>query len=240
MELARHVLSKCTHQAPVPENKSITTRDILGMMEHFGLIAKFAENIYFVPAQLGSPSPEELLEKEPRPFDPCPLYIDFPSHFVPHGFFYQLVSRCIGWCSKYCDPLPKVLNCAAMFIIGRPVGTHEFTLVCKKRFIKVIVNRIADELSAEAEEVPCLVREFLEKDLELPWFSNLKYKLRVACPLCAGKMCHEHGGICTHEECLCLLDVVKPGGQLLCYKRRKPLRVPKLDEWFPQRIRLQV
>ena len=132
-----------------------------------------------------------------------------------------------------------------MFFIGKPVRTHELTLVCKKRFIKVVVNQIADELSVEAEMVPSLVREFLEETLkcmktELPWFRNLKYELRVACPLCPGKACREHKEICTREDCLCLLDVVKPGEQLFCCKRRKQLRVPKLDEWFHQRIRLQV
>ena len=245
MEFARHLLSKFTQQASVPESKSITEKDILGMMERFGLIAKFADGIYFVPAQLRSPSPEDLLEKEPTSFDPCPLYIDFPSGFVPHGFFSQLVSRCICWCSKTCDLRPKLFHCAALFFIGKSIRTHELTLVCKKRFIKVIVKQVADKLSAEAEEVPSLVREFLEETLkciktELPWFRNLKYELQIACPLCSGKMCREHKEICTHEDCLCLLDVVKPGEQLFCRKRSKQLRVHKLDEWFPQRIRLQV
>ena len=79
MKLARHLLSKFTQQASNPESKSITEKDILGMMERFGLIAKFADEIYFVPAQLRSPSPEDLLGKEPTSFEPCPLYIDFPS-----------------------------------------------------------------------------------------------------------------------------------------------------------------
>lgn len=240
MELARHLLSKFTQQASVPESKSVTERDILGLMERFGLIAKFADEIYFVPAQLRSPSHEELLEKEPKSFDPCPLYIDFLSRFVPHGFFYQLVSRCICWCSKYCDPHPKLSRCDAMFLIGKPAVTHELILHCKKRFIRVVVRQISDESLVEAKEIPCLVREFLEETLELPCFSSVKYKLRIACPLCPGKTCHKHKEICTREDCLCLLDVVKPGGQLFCYELRKPVTVSKLDEWFPQRIRLQV
>ena len=240
MELACHLLSKFTQQVSGPESKSVTVRDILGMMERFGLIAKFVDEIYFVPAQLRSPSPEDLLEEEPTFIDPCPLYIDFPSGFVPHGFFSQLVSRCICWCSKYCEPLPKLSHCAAMFFIGKPVWTHELTLLCKKRFIKVIVKQIADKLLAEAEEVPCLVRKFLEEGLELPWFKNLKYELRVTCPLCPEKKCHKHEEICTHEDCICLLDVAKPGEQLFCYKRRRPITVTNLEKWFPQRTRLQV
>lgn len=249
MDLVHDVFSKFTQQA------SITETDILGMMERFGLIAKFTsptEESYFVPAQLRSPLSEDLCVKEVPSSNLCPLYVDFLSGFVPHGFFSQLVSRCIRWCSEKCfKHLPKLFQCAAKFFIGTPV-THNLILVCKKRFIKVILSQIkpvTESLSAQAEEVhvPSLVRRFLEDTmndlkLELPWFSNLEYELRVACTLCPeSRKCPEHKEIsCTHEDCLCLLEMVPPREQLFCRESGGEVIVHNLDKWFSQRITLQV
>lgn len=255
MDLVHHVFSKFTQ----PE--SITETDILGMMERFGLIAKFTsptEESYFVPAQLRSPSSEDLRVKEFPSSNLCPLYVDFGSPlddrlrsgFVPHGFFPQLVSRCIRWCSKKCfKSRPKLFQCAAKFFIGTPV-THNLILVCKKRFIKVILSQIKPDtelLSAQAEEVhvPSLVRRFLEDTLndlkqELPWFSNLEYELRVACTLCPERICREHEKIsCTHEDCLCLLEMV-PAGEQFCHESEEYVTIHNLDKWFSQRTTLQV
>ena len=205
---------------------------------------------YFVPAQLRSPTPEDLGEEEPPSWDPCPLYLDFLSGYVPHGFFSKLVSRCIRWCSdnKF-EELPLLFLGAAKFFIGKPVS-HHFTFVCKKRFIKIVVNQIESddrELSMAGEDDVCsLVRKFLEdtlKDmkLNLPWLSNLEYRLSVACPLCPERMCFNHDQVsCTHEDCLCLREMAPPGKQLFCRESRKPFMVSQLDKWFFTKSRIQV
>ena len=246
MKLVRRVFSKFTQPG------SITEKDILWMMERFGLIAKFTsptDESYFVPAQLTSPSSENLCVEVLSSSNLCPLYVDFLSGFVPHGFFCQLVSRCIRWCSKNCfKQPPKLFQCAAKFFIGTPV-THNLILVCKKRFIKVILNQLksaTELLSAQAGEVPSLVRGLLEGTLndlkgELPWFSNLKYEVRVACPLCPERICPEHEEIsCTNEDCLCLLKMQPPGEQLFCRESGGEATVHNLDKWYSQRITLQV
>ncbi|KAJ7358725.1 hypothetical protein OS493_022171 [Desmophyllum pertusum] len=96
MELVDHVFYKFIQQG-------LVKKDILDMMERFGLIAKFSPSPtdvkYFVPAQLKSP-PKRVCDVEPSSHDPCPMYVHFVVGFVPHGLFSQLVSRAISWCSK--------------------------------------------------------------------------------------------------------------------------------------------
>lgn len=251
MELVRRIFSKFTQQ-----KDSVTEKDILGMMERFGLIAESSTSPndvnYFVPAQLRNPSPEDLCE-EVSSWDPCPLYVNFPSGYVPHGFFSQLISRCIRWCfENECAHQPKLYDCAAQFFIGNSKRvTHHLTLVCKKRFIKIIARHepnaheasMADE---EELEVGGRVREFLEstlKDmkLKLPWLSNLLYELSVACPLCPKRKCKKHHRIsCTHEDCLCLQEMVPPGEQLFCRESGASFGVPQKDYWFSSRTMPQV
>ena len=90
MQLVEHVFSKYCQ-------KGVPKEDILNMMEHFGLIVKFATSPsdihYFVPAQLKTP-PKALRKMEPSSSDPCPLYLHFLEGFVPYCLFFQLVSRC--------------------------------------------------------------------------------------------------------------------------------------------------
>lgn len=116
MELVRLVFSDFIME------DSVTEKDILDMMEGFGLIAKFATSTdvkYFVPAQLKT-SPKHLYEMKPEPFHPCPLYIDFLNGFVPHGIYYQLVSRCIRWCSEYGgQEQPSLYNGGASVFISK-------------------------------------------------------------------------------------------------------------------------
>ena len=249
MELVRHVFSKFI------KKDSVTEKDILDMMERFGLIAKFATSTregakYFVPAQLRS-LPKNLCEMKPSPPDPCPLYLDFLNGFVPHGIFYQLVSRCIRWCSEngYKRP-PTLYDHGAKFFVEKQF-IHQLILVCKKRYIKIVLNHrkpVNEACLAEAEEVACDVRSFLEGTLEdlsrqLPWRGNLKYELRVACPFCPteGNTCQDHSQIsCTHEDCVCLLTMA-PAEQLTCEKSfsDETPTIRGLEKWF-SRIRLQV
>ena len=249
MELVHHVFSKFI------KKDSLAEKDILDMMERFGLIAKFAMSTrqgekYFVPAQLSS-SPKDLCEMKPSPPDPCPLYLDFLNGFVPHGIFYQLVSCCIGWCSEngYQEP-PVLYKHAARFFIGKQL-IHTLILLCKKKYIKIVLQYkkpVTKAYLAEAEKVACDVRSFLEgtlKDLseQLPWRGNLKYELRVACPFCPteGNACRDHSQIsCPHEDCLCLVTMA-PAGQLKCRKSvsDKIPTIPGLEKWF-SRVRLEV
>ena len=168
--------------------------DILSLMEHYGLIAKFSPNEkprYFVPAQLTS-TPAELCEKKPSDCDPCLLYVNFTEGFVPYGLFSQLLSRCIVWCSESGFPEePKLHDCGAKFRIGNP-AIYSLVLICRKRSIKVLLTEIklssGSSHTASKELKPWEVRVFLQKTLaslsELPWLRSLQYDWCVACTVC--------------------------------------------------------
>ena len=190
---------------------------------------------------------------KPSPSDPCPLYIDFLNDFVPHGIFYQLVSRCIRWCSETgCQQPPDLYDHGARLFFGKQL-IHQLILLCEKRYIKIVLKhgKPVNETAylAEAEEVASDVRSFLEITLEdlsrqIPWRGNLRYELRVVCPFCPveGKTCSAHGMIsCTLEDCLCLLKMA-PAEQLICLKcfSNEIPTVPGLEKWFSSRIGVQV
>ncbi|XP_022798203.1 uncharacterized protein LOC111336387 [Stylophora pistillata] len=242
MELVRHVFSKF-----IKEN-SVAEKDILDMMERFGLVAKFVRSKqepvqYFVPAQLKA-LPKDLCEMETSEFDPCPLYLDFFNGFVPHGVFYHLVARCIGWCSENGFRRPPTLyNRAARFFILKK-SIHQFILLCRTRYIKIILKHrkpVSEAGLAEGAEVAEDLRNFLGRTLEdmsqqIPWRGNLKYELCVECPFCPTerKSCQNHGKIsCTHEDCLCLLKMA-PVERLLCEKCLcdEEASFPGLEKWF--------
>ena len=243
MELVDHVFSKYCQQ------KGLIKEDILNMMEQFGLIVKFTTSptneMHFVPCQLKTP-PEFLCEMELSPSDPCPLYLHFISGFVPHGLFCQLVSRCTRWYSESgFKETPHFFDGAARFFIGKK-SFHQFIILCRKRFIKIIltqpkeINLEVNQASlAETNEVAILVRKFLEETLqtlirELSWFKNLEYDWCVACPGCLRheQVCSIHEQKwCTHEDCLCLLKV-DGGIPRHCQKRLERPTLPGLEKWF--------
>ena len=227
--------------------------DILDMMERFGLIAKFSTSPtdakYFVPAQLKS-SPEELCKMEPSQTDPCPLYLRFVHGFVPHGLFSQLVSRSIHWCCKtWPTRHPKLYQNGAWFVIGKQI--HDFILICKKNFVKIVVRQRAqsNQISRkESEELASLVRGFVEGTLqnlsqELRNLSGPQYELCVACPYChqgtdqVGAECSNHGKLsCLDEECFHLLEISK-GQPLICMRKvcDQVREVHGLEKWFLER-----
>ena len=233
MELVDHVFSKCCQQQSLIK---WIKEDILNMMEQFGLIVKIitstspTNEMYFVvPCQLKEP--ETNLEIAPSHSDPCPLYLHFLGGFVPHGFFWQLVSRCSRWCSeskfKHAQP-PKVFPAASEFIIEKE-RTHQLILLCKKRFIKVILTHSQPEHGAsfaEAREVAILVRTFLEgtvQDLrhEHSWLSNFDCHFCVVCPNCLPKKeaCCIHDVVsCDNEDCMCFLEILEEGKLKHCQK----------------------
>ena len=204
------------------------------MMDQFGLIAKYitspTNEMYFVPCQLKTP-PEALCEIEPSPLDPCPLYLHFRGNFVPHGFFWQLVSRITKWCSKggFTQP-PRFFLAASRFFMQKKSIHHQLTLLCKKRFIKIVLTHselVYRALFSEAREFAILVRTFLEETVqdlrrELPWLGNLKCDFCVACPGCLRK-----------EE-MCLLKVLEEGQPSHCPSSLdgKVPTVLGLEKWF--------
>ena len=198
--------------------KGVVKSDILSLMEHFGLIVQFSTSScdsetsesYFVPAQMIAGS-ESLPDIEPSRYDPCPLYIDFCTGFVPHGLFAQIVSRSIRWVSEMtvrrktssgCNPLrkrvkseatPDIKLCqnGACFIVRRNIA-HRLKLICEKRFIKILLKK--DEKAQQSQEdssneIAAQVLEFLENTLQdlsekFRYLHGLQYRLCVACPSC--------------------------------------------------------
>ena len=217
--------------------------DILEMMEQFGLIVNFTllpgNKKYLVPCQLKTP-PDELCEIKPLPSDPCILYLRFRGSFIPYGFFCQLVARCVTWCCPAGSELPNLYNGASRFFIGREQN-HQLILVCKKRFIKIILNEIQQDDSpfdggANLQDVAIKVRRFLEHTTQT--ISKLAYELCVECPFCQEKQkqCDYHGQfLCPNEYCMCLLKVTADGSFKNCTKSFvcvKP-KLAQLQRWFP-------
>ena len=215
-------------------------------MEQFGLIAKFSPSSsdvkYFVPAQLKA-SPVELSAVQPSPSDPCPLYVHFVVGFFPHGLFTQLVSRSIRWCSMQgSTQYPKLYQNGARFVIGKQI-IHHLILICKKRFIKVVLKQITHSQQVSTE-VAAQVREFVEGSLhglsqDLPYLRGLQYQLCVACPYCQQENCectNHRKMACTHEDCLHLLEL-KQGESLICMETfcDTELTVLGQEKWFSQR-----
>lgn len=222
------------------------------MMELYGLIAKFSfvpsageeEERYFVPAQLRS-SPSVLCENKPSKCDPCPLYLHFLNGFVPHGLFPQLLSRCIRWCSERGSrQAPNLYRNGARFFIGMQI-IHNLILICKKRFIKIILKQKGPPSAvppALAASMACEVRSFLEDTLrslsvEFSWLRNLRYELCVACASCfkPSEECAKHrSSFCAHEDCLHLLRVTPEEQLPICPKSfyDEAVEVPGLEKWF--------
>lgn len=240
MELVEHVFSEFIQQGVIKQ-------DILDMMERFGLIAKFSPSPsdvkYFVPAQLKS-SPEDLIKMEPSSIDPCPLYLHFTDGFVPHGLFWQLVSKSISWCSDIGSTQPPNLyRNGAWFVVGRQI-IHDMILICKKRFIKIFLKQRSQEeavLVTTSPEVATSVRLFVEGTLqelsqEMAYLKGLRHQFCVECPYCLQRSheCVTHSQLsCKHEDCLHLLEI-KQEEQLICMQSvcDKVLTVRGLEKWF--------
>ena len=228
--------------------RGLNKEDILSLMEHYGLIAKFSpdskskEPRYFVPAQLTSP-PAKLCEKKPSDCDPCLLYVNFTEGFVPHGLFPQLLTRCIAWCSKDGFPKePQLYDCGARFFIGEQT-LYSLVLICRKRSIKVVLRKInsasGPSHSTSKDLEPWDVRAFLDYTLaclsqELPWLRNLEFEWCVACTDC---QCAKHKSVCCpHEECLHLhkVDFSQTTIMIICEKSLKDetMKISGLDKWL--------
>ena len=191
MEIVDHVFSKFCQESFAKEN-------ILHLMEQCGLIAKYAFPIhdvkYFVPAQLRLPPGQCHLK--PALTDPCPLYLQFPSGFVPHGLFTQLVSRCISWCSKIeFKEEPCLFDGVAKFTMLSKDFRHQLICVCMKSFIKFLLRPFKTPQGqgpplTEIEEMAALVWRFLKQTMtslldEWPFLTSLEYNWCVACPECS-------------------------------------------------------
>ena len=241
MELVDIVFSEFCQQGMVRE-------DILNLMEQFGLIAKFVSSpdnvMYFVPAQLRTP-PGNLCKVKISPSDPCPLYLQFPAGYVPHGLFSHLVSFCTRWCSEmeFKQP-PCLFQGAARFSLLSKKLSHQLILVCKKRFIKIALlnqsQRRQVPLLVKIEEMASLVWRFLNETMtqllrDLPYVTSLKYNWCIACIDC---MCEQHGQVsCMHDDCLCLRKILQEGQLEDCPKSvgDKTCHIPGLEKWFPSK-----
>ena len=231
--------------------KDISRQDILKMMEDHGLIAKFSflpadgdhQQEYFVPSLLKS-LPLGLNEIKPSNCDPCPLYLHFLDGFVPHGLFAQLVSRCIVWCSGCSPEKPELYQNGAMFFFIGKQRIFDLVLICRKRFIKILLTR-NPQASAPSTTYSATkareVRVFLEDTLknmreELSWLRNLRYGLCVACSHCleSPDQCSTHSSVrCADDDCLQLLPL-RPEEQLICRKNhaREPIKICGLETWL--------
>ena len=232
-------------------DKGLCKQDILGMMEQHGLIAKFSiatdenqdEQRYFVPTQLRS-SPSELYEIKPSECDPCPLILHFLDGFVPHGLFPQLMSKFIHWGSiNGLKETPQLFSNGAWLFVGKPI-TFALYLICKKRFIKIVLKRRNPSSSKpstiNASNLMALeVRYFIERtldrfSLELSWLSNLRYELSVVCTYCQQRECDLHKKTnCDQDDCLHLLQV-RGGKELICVKNlsEETDLAPGWEKWF--------
>ena len=237
MELLDHVFSKFLLEG-------VARKDILDLMEQFGLIAKFSSSKtgekYFVPSQLKA-SPDSLCSMAPSRLDPCPLFVYFVSGSVPHGLFTRLVSRSVHWCSDAGPSQPPTLyQNGAWFVIGKQT-VHDFVLICKKQFIKFFITQRNQQISVEStSEIALQVREFVEATLQALsrdlYKGGLQYHIRVACPYCQREKCSSHNQIaCSHEDCLHLLEV-RHGEPLICKEKpvKEVLTVTGHQKWFSQ------
>ena len=226
--------------------KGVARKDILDLMEQFGLIAKYVSpktgGKYFVPCQLKA-SPDSLCSMTPTRLDPCPLFVYFVSGSVPHGLFTRLVSRSVRWCSE-AGPTqpPRLYQNGAWFVIGKQTF-HDFVLIYKKQFIKFFIKQRnqPQQISVEStSEIAVQVREFVEATLQVLsrdlYKGGLRYHIRVACPFCQREKCSSHNQIaCSSEDCLHLLEL-RQGDPLIC--KEKPvdevLTVTGQQMWFSQ------
>ncbi|CAH3176627.1 unnamed protein product [Porites evermanni] len=239
MELLDHVFSKFLLEG-------VARKDILDLMEQFGLIAKFSSSKtgekYFVPSQLKA-SPDSLCSMAPSRLDPCPLFVYFVSGSVPHGLFTRLVSRSVRWCSEAGPTQPPTLyQNGAWFVIGKQTF-HDFVFICKKQFIKFFIkqrNQLQQISVDGTSEVAVHVREFVEATLQTLsrdlYKGGLQYHIRVACPYCQREKCSRHDQIaCSHEDCLHLLEL-RQGDPLICKKKpaEEVLTVTGQQKWFSQ------
>ena len=239
MELVDHVFSDFLL-------KGVARKDLLDLMEQFGLIAKFSSlktgEKYFIPSQLKAP-PDSLCSLEATTLDPCPLFVYFVSGSVPHGLFTRLVSRSVHWCSevRLTQP-PQLYQNGAWFVIEKKT-VHDFVLICKKQFIKFFIkqrNQPQQISIDDTSEVAVQVREFVEATLQALsrdlYKGGLQYHIRVACPYCQREKCSSHNQIaCSHEDCLHLLEV-RQGVHLICKKKPtdEVLTVLGKQKWFSQ------
>ena len=226
--------------------KGVARKNILHLMEQFGLIAKFSssktEEKYFIPSQLKTP-PDSLCSMAPTTLDPCPLFVYFVSGSVPFGLFTRLVSRSVYWCSE-AGPTqsPTLFQNGAWFVIGKQTF-HDFVLICKKQFIKFFIKQRnqPQQISVDdTSEVAVQVREFVEATLQALsrdlYKGGLQYHIRVACPYCQREKCSRHDQIaCSHEDCLHLLEL-RQGDPLICKKKpaEEVLTVTGQQQWFSQ------
>ena len=117
---------------------------------------------------------------------------------------------------------------------------HDFVLLCKKHFIKLLVKRrTRSQVTGDVtSKVALQVREFVESSLQALsrdlYRGGLHYDMRVSCPYCQLEECSGHNQrACSYEDCLHLLEL-RQDEPLICKKKRSQevLTVKGQEMWL--------
>ncbi|KXJ13106.1 Caspase-8 [Exaiptasia diaphana] len=241
--LINHVFQEQLKYAP-SETKNDAKKDILHMMEYFGLIAQIIPSdqkdgyCHLVPSHLTSSPEEELKKCQPSSDEPCPLYIRFEDGFIPHGLYFQLICQ---WCSLYGSqkrpnlfPIePKLFRNAAKFVLDNNSKVI-MTVVCCKSNIKVCLHSNREDKTGvdfKAVEIRNLIEESLDSLTEkCPWYQGLQYDLCIRCPLCAVNATDKaEGHPFRDDNCL---HPATDGKEFCCKEKLEWPEVSGLHHWF--------
>ncbi|KXJ07838.1 E3 ubiquitin-protein ligase DZIP3 [Exaiptasia diaphana] len=240
-DLINHVFQELS------EARDDAMKDILDMMEYFGLISKIIPSdrkkkyCHLVPSHLTSSPEDELKKCHPSSGEPCPLYIRFKDGFIPHGLYFQLICR---WCSIYGSQErpnlfprePKLFRNAAKFVLDNN-SKLIMTVVCCKSTIKVCLHSNHENKTGvdfKAVEIRNLIQESLDRLTEkCPWYKSLQYELCIRCPLCAvnatGKV---EGQPFGDDNCL---HPATDDEEFYCEEKDEWSEVLGLHHWFSRR-----
>lgn len=247
-ELINYVFTKklnCDHVATECECQA--KKDILHMMQYFGLIAPIIPSeqktgyCYLVPSHLSSSGEKELKKCYPSTNEPCPLYVRFQDGFIPHGLYFQLICK---WCSmcgsqqqqELFQKEPKLFRNAAKFVLDNNFKVI-MTVVCCKSTIKVCLHSQCEDktnVDFKAAEIKNLIRESLDSMREkCTWYRGLKYELCARCPLCADGTTKDNKverRPFADDDCLHPLET-KNDQEMYCKEEMEWSEVPGLKYW---------
>ena len=221
-------------------------KSLIAIMERLSLISPWPSSKdskqYLVPSMLMSPPTDDVLQLLDSVNVPS-LFVTFASGRVPPGLFSRLILHFLQWCGEEWKSKvsPELFHNFAMFHILPDQGISVI-FWCHSTAIEVAVYSGGnDEKRADiCRAVHWKLRFILEcMRKEFHWLNNVKYDMRVCCPVCSrpgsGK-CHDHdmrGCECLHfwsefdlrqrQHC------DKPGRSLLGDRR---IRVKQFECWF--------
>ena len=220
---------------PLFDNRE-TSDSLVAIMEKFSLLCSWPSSHascskqYLVPSMLMSHPPEDIAKLVASAQIPS-LFVKFESGHVPPGLFPRLVLQFFRWGKEeFWSPMNPQLyhNFARFFTFGD--DDCSVIILCHSSSIEIVFHRgnvgvqLADELQTKMNltvavghdtfDVTCtravcrqlqLMLECMRK--EFCWLMNMRYGLRVICPICcqgcAVIYCRiHHTRSCKQEECL--------------------------------------